>query len=96
MLKRKDPVTVDYIEVEVEDPEGVDHTFQISTTGDTREPWLLTGIVLNGHVIVGPKCWAHFETFKDLASVLQKVRKGRLVVSSVPKENELHFTELPE
>lgn len=94
MLRRKSPVTVDGLEVDIEDPTGLDHTFRISTTGDPREPWLLTGVVVNGRLVKGQRCWRHFKTFADLSRILVLIRKGKATVSMNQAHCELDINLL--
>jgi len=92
MRKNKNPGTVDYVEVELEEPSGLDHTFRISTTGDTREPWQLTGVVLNGHLVTGQQCWTHFKSCASLVRVLHEVRKGKVELTMDQSTGELIIT----
>ena len=94
MRKKSNPATVDYVEVEIEDPSGNDHTFRISSTGDTREPWQLTGLALNGRFVVGQQCWCHFRTCAALVRALRDIRKGNVTITVNQPECELILTTL--
>ena len=94
MQKKRNPAIVGHLDVSIEDPNGLDHLFRIENTGDVREPWQLSGLILNGAgVPKGEECFCHFGSCSHMVRALRELRKGTVTVSSVPDFAELIFIE---